>query len=158
MTCLWFDKEAEEAAKYYTSIFKGSKILNTAYYSEVGFEFHQRPKGSVMTVTFEINGHKFMALNGGPIFKFSEATSTVVECESQSEIDHLWGKLTEGGDKSAQQCGWLKDKFGVSWQIVPAMMEKLTSGDQASTDRVMTAMFTMKKMEIAPLVKAYENK
>ena len=117
--CLWFDSQAEEAAKYYTGIFKNSKITNVSHYTEAGREIHGRKAGSVMTVAFELDGQPFTALNGGPDFKFNEAISFQVICETQKEIDHYWDKLSQGGDPKAQQCGWLKDKFGLSWQVVP---------------------------------------
>src|SRR5687768_1892899 len=116
---LWFDRQAEEAAKYYTSIFKNSRILKTRYYGREGYEIHRMPEGTVMTVEFEIEGQQFIALNGGPVFQFNEATSFVVNCNSQQEIDFYWEKLSQGGDPKSQQCGWLKDKFGLSWQVVP---------------------------------------
>src|SRR5262245_24554029 len=120
--CLWFDSSAEEAARFYTSIFKNSKIGKIARYGEAGREIHGRPAGSVMTVEFEIDGQTFTALNGGPIFKFNEAISFQVMCETQDEIDSYWEKLSQGGDNAAQQCGWLKDKYGLSWQIVPTVL------------------------------------
>ena len=152
MTCLWFDTQAEEAARFYTSIFNNSKILTVTRYSEVG----PRPEGMVMTVTFQIDGQEFMALNGGPEFKFSEAISIVVNCETQAEIDRLWAALTEGGE--IQMCGWLKDKYGVSWQIVPAMLDELLAN--ANTEqgkRVTEAIFQMKKLDIQALQAAYES-
>ncbi len=128
--CLWFDDQGEEAAKFYTSIFKNSKIKNISRYGEAGKEHHRKPVGSVMVVAFEINGQPFTALNGGPQFKFNEAVSFQVMCESQEEVDYYWEKLSQGGDPQAQQCGWLKDKFGVSWQIVPiAAMELIGNPD-----------------------------
>ena len=117
--CLWFDTEAEEAAKYYTGIFKNSKVGKTARYGEAGRETHKRQPGSVMTVEFELDGQPFTALNGGPIFKFNEAISIQIMCQDQKEVDYYWDKLRAGGDPSAQVCGWLKDKYGVSWQVVP---------------------------------------
>src|SRR5262245_59460239 len=117
--CLWFDDQAEEAARYYTSIFKNSKIRSNSYYNKEGFEIHQKPAGSVLAVAFELNGEPFMAFNGTPMSKFNESLSLQVMCETQEEIDYYWEKLTQGGDKDAQQCGWLKDKYGVSWQVVP---------------------------------------
>src|SRR5207249_1050135 len=123
--CLWFDNRAEEAVNYYTSIFKNSKIGSVARYGEEGAKISGRPKGTVMTVTFQLEGQEFMALNGGPIFKFTEAISFIVNSETQEEIDHYWEKLSQGGDKNAQQCGWLKDKYGVSWQIVPTVLPKM---------------------------------
>lgn len=156
--CLWFDTQAEEAARFYTSIFKNSKIGRISRYGKAGFEMHRRPEGSVMTVEFEIGGQTFVGLNGGPIFKFNEAISFQVECETQEEIDYYWEKLSEGGDKQAQQCGWLKDKYGVSWQIVPRAMGELV-GDPGSekSQRAMNTMLQMKKLNLADLKRAYEG-
>jgi predicted 3-demethylubiquinone-9 3-methyltransferase (glyoxalase superfamily) len=149
---LWFDDQAEEAAKFYTSIFKNSKILSVSHYSEAG----PRPAGTVMTVAFEVDGQGFTALNGGPEFKFTEAISFVVNCQTQEEVDELWKKLTEGGEEV--QCGWLKDKFGLSWQIVPtALMEMLQDKDAERAQRVMKAMLQMKKIDIATLRQAYRG-
>jgi predicted 3-demethylubiquinone-9 3-methyltransferase (glyoxalase superfamily) len=149
---LWLDNHAEEAVNFYTSIFKNSKILNVARYSEVG----PGPKGSVMTVAFQLDGQEFIALNGGPQFKFTEAISFVVNCKTQKEVDDLWEKLSEGGEKV--QCGWLKDKYGVSWQIVPTVLRELLSdSDPAKSRRVMEAMLQMKKIDIEGLKKAYAN-
>jgi len=157
--CLWFDNQAEEAAKFYTSIFKNSKIGHIARYGEAGREIHGKPPGSVMTIEFEINGQPFTGLNGGPMFKFNEAISFQVLCENQEEIDYYWEKLCEGGDKNAQQCGWLKDKFGLSWQIVPtALIEMVKDKDATKSQRVMTAMLQMGKIDIAKLKEAYEQK
>ncbi len=156
--CLWFDSQAEEAAKFYTSIFKNSKITGTARYGAAGQEFHQRPVGSVMTVTFELEGLPFTALNGGPLFKFSEAISLMVMCDTQAEVDYFWEKLSAGGDQNAQACGWLKDKFGVSWQVVPTIIDELVKDHTSEkTQRAMTAMMQMKKLDIAALQKAYEG-
>lgn len=156
--CLWFDDRAEEAAKFYTAIFENSKILNTARYGEAGFEIHGKPAGTVMTVAFELNGQKFTALNGGPIFKFNEAISFQVECETQKEVDYFWEKLSEGGDEKAQQCGWLKDKFGASWQIIPLILaEMLNDTDAEKSQRVMTAMLQMKKIDVEALSRAYSS-
>jgi predicted 3-demethylubiquinone-9 3-methyltransferase (glyoxalase superfamily) len=154
--CLWFDSEAEEAAKYYVSIFKNSKITHLARYGKAGHEIHGRPAGSVMVASFELDGQPFTAMNGGPIFKFNEAVSLQVYCDTQQEIDYYWDKLRAGGDERAQQCGWLKDKYGLSWQIVPAIMEKMFT-DHASqkSERVMTAMLQMKKLDIGKLERAY---
>jgi predicted 3-demethylubiquinone-9 3-methyltransferase (glyoxalase superfamily) len=150
---LWFDKNAEDAAKFYTSIFKSSKIAKIARYGDAG----PGPKGSVMTVEFELNGEQFMALNGGPEFKFTEAISFVVNCESQEEIDYFWQKLTAGGKEV--QCGWLKDKFGLSWQIVPTAIGKmLTDPDPAKSQRVMKAMLEMIKIDLPTLQRAYDGK
>ena len=153
--CLWFDNQAEEAANYYVSIFENSKITQVARYSDVGQEIHKRPAGSVMTVTFELDGHKFIALNGGPLFKFSEAISLAVGCDTQSEIDYFWEKLSAGGDPKAQQCGWLKDKYGLSWQIVPVIMENVMADHTSpGAQRVMSATLKMKKLDIAGLERA----
>lgn len=157
--CLWFDNQAEEAAKFYCSIFKNSKILNTTNYGEEGQEITGGKPGSVMLVNFEIEGQKFMGLNGGPLFKFNESISFSVDCKDQAEIDYFWEKLlADGGVES--QCGWLKDKFGVSWQVSPdEMMQKfMTKGTKEQTERVMKAMLQMVKLDIATLEKAYEGK
>jgi predicted 3-demethylubiquinone-9 3-methyltransferase (glyoxalase superfamily) len=151
---LWFDDQAEEAAKFYVSIFKNSKIASVNRYDEEGAKAAGRPKGSVMTVAFELDGQEFTALNGGPIFKFTEAISFVVHCETQNEVDHFWQKLTAGGQEV--QCGWLKDRFGVSWQVVPnALIEMLQDKDPQKSKRVMAAMLKMKKIDIDRLKKAY---
>jgi predicted 3-demethylubiquinone-9 3-methyltransferase (glyoxalase superfamily) len=155
---LWFDSQAEEAAKYYTSIFKHSRIKKITHYTKEGFEIHQRPEGSVMTVEFELEGHGFVAMNGGPLFKFNEAVSFVVNCNTQEEIDYYWENLIAGGDPKAQQCGWLKDKFGLSWQVVPEVLsEWISDPDMHKADRVMRAMLAMKKMDIATLEKAHNG-
>jgi predicted 3-demethylubiquinone-9 3-methyltransferase (glyoxalase superfamily) len=155
---LWFDRQAEEAAKYYTGIFKNSKILNTVHYSKEGYEIHKMPEGTVMTVEFLIEGQKFIALNGGPLFKFNEAVSFLVNCASQQEIDYYWEKLTPGGDPKAQQCGWLKDKFGVSWQVVPEQLhDMMTDRDREKSDRVTRAFLQMKKIDLRALEEAYEG-
>jgi len=150
---LWFDGNAEEAALFYTSIFKNSKILNVSRYGDAG----PGTKGAVMVVSFQLEGQQFTALNGGPQFKFSEAFSFVVNCETQKEIDEYWNKLTSGGGKESE-CGWLKDKFGFSWQIVPAALGKLMSGDPKKANRVMQAVLQMKKLDIATLEEAAEGK
>jgi len=150
--CLWFDSQAEEAAKFYTSIFKNSKVLSISRYGEAGRDVHGRPPGSVMTVGFELDGQAFTALNGGPVFKFNEAISFQVHCETQEEVDHYWNKLSAGGDEKAQQCGWLKDKYGVSWQVVPTVLpELLMDPDPRKSGRTMEAMLQMKKLDIARL-------
>jgi predicted 3-demethylubiquinone-9 3-methyltransferase (glyoxalase superfamily) len=155
--CLWFDDQGEEAAKFYTSIFKDSKIGDVTRYGKEGYEIHGREEGTVMTVEFEIEGQKFLALNGGPIFKFNEAISFQVYCETQEEVDYYWEKLSEGGDEKAQQCGWLKDKYGVSWQIVPNILIKmLKDKDSEKSQRVMKAMLQMHKLDISTLKKAYD--
>jgi predicted 3-demethylubiquinone-9 3-methyltransferase (glyoxalase superfamily) len=154
--CLWFDHEAEEAARFYTTIFKDSKILAVSHYSEVGQEVHGKPAGSVMTVAFELNGQKFTALNGGPIFKLNEAVSFQVECATQEEVDYYWERLSEGGDPQAQQCGWLKDKFGLSWQIVPKVLPELINHpDTAKSQRAFQAMMQMEKLDIERLQHAF---
>jgi predicted 3-demethylubiquinone-9 3-methyltransferase (glyoxalase superfamily) len=157
--CLWFDDQGEEAAKFYTSIFKDSKMGDVTRYGKEGYEIHGREEGTVMTVEFEIEGQKFLALNGGPIFKFNEAISFQVYCETQEEVDYYWEKLSEGGDEKAQQCGWLKDKYGVSWQIVPTILIKmLKDKDSEKSQRVMKAMLQMHKLDISTLKKAYDEK
>jgi predicted 3-demethylubiquinone-9 3-methyltransferase (glyoxalase superfamily) len=157
-SCLWFDDNAEEAVKFYTSIFKDSEITDVTHYGQAGSEAAGRPKGTVMTVAFQLNGQEFLALNGGPIFKFNEAVSFIVNCQSQEEIDYYWEKLSEDGDKKAQQCGWLKDKFGLSWQIVPTVLsEMLQDKDSIKAERVMKAMLQMKKIDIKVLKQAYKQ-
>jgi predicted 3-demethylubiquinone-9 3-methyltransferase (glyoxalase superfamily) len=157
--CLWFDSNAEEAVNFYLSIFKSSKIGKIARYGEAGYEIHRKPAGSVMTIEFELNGQTFTALNGGPIFKFNEAISFQVNCESQEELDYYWGKLSQGGDEKAQQCGWLKDKYGLSWQIVPSTLgDMLQSKDAKKSERVMNALLRMKKIDINTLKQAYEQR
>ena len=155
--CLWFDDQAEEAAKFYTEIFKNSKIKKISRYGKEGYEIHRKREGSVMTVEFELDDQPFTALNGGPIFKFNEAISFQVDCATQEEVDYYWQKLSEGGDENAQQCGWLKDRYGLSWQIVPrALLEMLDDPDAKKSQRVMAAMLKMKKIEIETLKRAYE--
>ena len=154
--CLWFDDQAEEAARFYTGIFKNSKIGTVARYGKAGHEVHGRPAGTVMTVAFELEGQAFTALNGGPVFKFNEAISFQVNCETQADVDYYWEKLSEGGDVKAQQCGWLKDRYGVSWQVVPrALVEMITDPDSEKSGRAMEAMLRMKKLDIAELKRAY---
>lgn len=156
--CLWFDYQAEEAANFYVAIFKNSTIKHIARYGKAGFESHGKPDGSVMIVEFELDGQRFTALNGGPTFKFNEAISFQVSCKTQDEVDHYWNNLSQGGDGQAQQCGWLKDKFGVSWQIVPEVLgELLGSADAEKSQRAMQAMLQMKKLDIAKLKSAYEG-
>lgn len=153
---LWFDSQAEDAAKFYTSIFRDSKMGRVTRYPAEGREIHGREPGSVMVAEFQIEGQTFTALNGGPLFKFNESISFVVHCESQEEVDHYWNQLSAGGDPKAQQCGWLKDKFGVSWQIVPNILLKmLADDDREKANRVMRAMLGMKKMRISELEQAY---
>jgi predicted 3-demethylubiquinone-9 3-methyltransferase (glyoxalase superfamily) len=154
--CLWFDTQAEEAAKFYTSVFKNSRIGRISRYGKEGHEIHGRPEGSVLTVEFEINGQTFTALNGGPLFKFNEAVSFQVHCENQEELDHYWEKLSRGGDAKAQQCGWLKDRYGVSWQVVPTVLAgMLLDKDTRKSERVMKELLQMKKLDIARLEQAY---
>ena len=154
--CLWFDDQAEEVVRFYRSIFENSNVLSLSRYGKAGQEFHHKPEGSVMAIAFELNGQSFTALNGGPVFKFNEAISLQVYCESQEEVDYYWTKLSEGGDETAQQCGWLKDKYGVSWQVVPTILPELV-GDPASakSQRAMQAMLGMKKIVIEDLKRAY---
>lgn len=154
--CLWFDDQAEEAARFYVSIFRGSKIISIGRCTkDVSKHTGKRP-GSVLTVSFKISGQDFLALNGGPIFKISEAVSFIVNCESQKEIDRHWAKLSTGGEES--QCGWLKDKFGVSWQIVPTFVGEIMGGkDAAKAERLMSAVLTMKKLDLKKMKEAVRN-
>ena len=155
--CLWFDNQAEDAANFYISIFKKSKIINIARYGEEGAKVSEKSEGTVMTVTFLLEGQEFMALNGGPQFKFSEAISFVVNCRTQKEIDAFWKKLSEGGEEGP--CGWLKDRYGVSWQIVPIVLgEMLQDKDTRKSEKVMKAMLQMKKLDIKVLKKAFEQR
>jgi predicted 3-demethylubiquinone-9 3-methyltransferase (glyoxalase superfamily) len=149
--CLWFDYQAEEAANFYTSVFKNSNILNISRYGKEGFEFHGQKEGTAMTVAFQINGQPYTALNGGPVFKFNEAISFQVFCDTQEEIDYYWGKLTDGGHEG--QCGWLKDKYGISWQIIPVILSELLS-DHSKAGRVTNAFLQMKKFDIEKLKQA----
>ena len=154
--CLWFDHQAEEAVNFYISIFKNSKITSITRYGEAGKEIHGQQPGSVMTIAFELDGKPFTALNGGPIFKFTEAVSFQIGCETQKEVDYFWEKLTAGGDPEAQQCGWVKDKFGLSWQVVPNVLPKLIADPVSEgSQRAMQAMMGMKKLDIAALEQAY---
>jgi predicted 3-demethylubiquinone-9 3-methyltransferase (glyoxalase superfamily) len=154
--CLWFDDQAEEAVALYTSIFKNSRVVTVTRYSEAGREKHGMRPGTVMTVAFELDGQSFTALNGGPIFKFSEAISFVINCANQKEVDYYWEKLSAGGAPEAQECGWLKDKYGVSWQVVPtALIEMIGDADAGRSRRVTEAMMQMKKLDIATLERAY---
>lgn len=146
---LWFANEAEEAVKFYTSIFKNSKIGKTTYYGKEGYEVHGMPEGSILTIEFELEGQKFLALNGGPVFKFNESVSFIIDCKDQAEVDYFWERLGEGGDPKSMQCGWLKDKFGLSWQVVPSELGELLSGPNSG--KVMSAMLEMKKLDIAKL-------
>jgi predicted 3-demethylubiquinone-9 3-methyltransferase (glyoxalase superfamily) len=154
--CLWMDEQAEEAANFYVSIFKNSKIGRISRYSKEGFDIHGGKAGSVMTVEFELDGQPFVALNGGPQFKFTEAVSFQIYCADQNEIDYFWSKLTEGGSESV--CGWLKDKYGLSWQVVPSeLIDVLTGPDAAKAERATKAFLQMKKFDLAKLRQAYNG-
>jgi len=154
--CLWFDDQAEAAVAFYTGIFGDSKVVALSRYGKAGHDIHGRPAGSVMTVAFELAGQGFTALNGGPAFKFNEAISLQVNCDTQEELDYFWGRLSEGGDANAQQCGWLKDKFGVSWQVVPTILDDLVSDpDSDRSQRAYAAMLKMKKIDVAELIRAF---
>lgn len=154
--CLWFDDQAEAAAKFYCSIFDHSKITAITHYGKAGIERHGRPEGSVLTVSFELDGQGFTGLNAGPVFKFNEAVSFQVNCQTQEEVDHYWGALSAA--PLAEQCGWVKDKFGLSWQIVPvAMMEMFKDPDTVKSQRAMQAMMQMKKLDIAQLQRAFNG-
>ncbi|MGV8921438.1 MAG: VOC family protein [Pseudomonas sp.] len=153
--CLWFDHQAEQAVEFYSGIFKDSRVIGTSHYGEAGFEVHQRPPGSVMSIVLELEGQTFTVLNGGPLFTFNEAISLQIYCQNQSEIDYYWDALTVGGDPQAQQCGWLKDKFGVSWQVVPQLLVDLMGADDPQKSaRVMVAMLQMKKLDLQLLEQA----
>jgi predicted 3-demethylubiquinone-9 3-methyltransferase (glyoxalase superfamily) len=155
---LWFNTEAEEAAKYYTSIFKNSGIDHVTHYTKAGQEIHKKEPGSILTVEFHLEGQKFIALNGGPEFKFNEAISFVVNCQSQDEVDFFWEKLSQDGDPNSQQCGWLKDKYGLSWQVVPTIFLKLLKDtDHEKVERAMAAMMRMKKLNIRELEAAVQG-
>ena len=156
--CLWFSDQAEQAVAFYSSVFKGAKISRVTRYGQAGREVHGRPAGSVMTIEFELDGTPFTALNAGPAFTFNEAVSMQVHCDSQQEIDYYWERLGQGGDPKAQQCGWLKDRFGLSWQIVPRVLsDMLADADHAKSGRAMTSMLQMKKFDIAALQRAFEG-
>jgi predicted 3-demethylubiquinone-9 3-methyltransferase (glyoxalase superfamily) len=158
--CLWFDNQAEEAANFYVSVFSARgldcKVTSVQRYGASGAEASGQKEGTVMTATFQLDGQDFMALNGGPIFKFTEAVSFMVECETQEEIDYYWNTLTANGGAESQ-CGWLKDKFGLSWQIVPPMSDLMNAKDPVKAERMMKALFQMKKIDIATLKKAYDG-
>jgi predicted 3-demethylubiquinone-9 3-methyltransferase (glyoxalase superfamily) len=155
---LWFGYQAEDAVKFYVSVFKNSKIGIITRYGKEGYEIHRMEEGTIMTVDFEIEGQKFVALNGGPMFKFNEAISFQVNCKDQKEVDYYWENLSEGGDKNAQQCGWLKDKYGVSWQIVPILLAKMMQDkDIKKSQKVMKAMLQMHKIDINTLCQSYEE-
>ncbi len=153
---LWFDRNAEEAVNFYTTVFKNSKIGRVSHYGKEGFEIHGMPDGTVLTIEFWLNDQEFLALNGGPVFKFNEAVSFIISCDSQEEIDYYWERLGEGGDEKAQQCGWLKDKYGLSWQIVPKILnDMLSDPDKSKTERVMKVLFPMKRLEINTFMQAF---
>jgi predicted 3-demethylubiquinone-9 3-methyltransferase (glyoxalase superfamily) len=153
---LWFDDQAEQAANFYTSIFWNSKVGRITYYVKDGHEMHREREGTVMTVEFEVEGQSFIALNGGPQFKFNESISMVVNCDTQEEVDYYWEKLSEGGDPDAQQCGWLKDKYGLSWQIVPnVLIEMINHSDKERVQRLLNAMYPMKKLDIEHLQEVF---
>jgi predicted 3-demethylubiquinone-9 3-methyltransferase (glyoxalase superfamily) len=155
---LWFDNQAEEAVRFYTSIFDNSRIGTINRYGEAGRDVHKRPPGSVMTVAFELDRQPFVALNGGPVFTFTEAISLQVFCETQEEVDYFWRRLGEGGDEKARQCGWLRDKYGLSWQIVPrVLLELVGDPDSKKSQKAMEAMLRMKKLDIASLKQAYNE-
>jgi predicted 3-demethylubiquinone-9 3-methyltransferase (glyoxalase superfamily) len=156
--CLWFASQAEEAARFYTSVFPDSRIVSVSHYPDVGREIHGQPAGTVLTVVFELGGMSFTALNGGPIFQFTEAVSLQVFCDTQHEIDYYWERLGEGGDEAARQCGWLKDRYGLSWQVVPRVMaDYMTDPDPRRIERVFMAMMPMKKLDITALQRAYDG-
>jgi predicted 3-demethylubiquinone-9 3-methyltransferase (glyoxalase superfamily) len=153
--CLWFDDGAEAAAQFYTGIFPNSKILHISHYGDTGQEIHGKPAGSVLAVSFELNGQTFTSLNGGSMFKFNEAISFQVDCQDQAEVDYYWDKLSTDGDETAQQCGWLKDRYGVSWQIIPrVLVDLLNDADRSKSQAAMTAMLKMKKIDIDALQQA----
>ncbi|HJU42704.1 MAG TPA: VOC family protein [Vicinamibacterales bacterium] len=156
--CLWFDNQAEAAANFYTGIFQHSRIRKITHYTEAGRDTHRKPAGSVMTVEFELDGQPFTALNGGPEFKFNEAVSFQIHCQTQEDIDYFWERLSAGGDPKAQVCGWLKDRYGVSWQVVPdRLIELLSDDDNARASRVMNAMLKMKKIDLNELERAAKS-
>ncbi|HTO49060.1 MAG TPA: VOC family protein [Burkholderiales bacterium] len=153
--CLWFDTQAEEAVRFYMSVFKNSRIVSISRYGEAGHAVHGMPAGTVLTVAFELDGQRFTALNGGPVFKFNEALSLQVSCETQEEVDYYWERLSAGGDERAQQCGWLKDRYGLSWQVVPSVLiAMIQDPDPARAGRAMTTMLQMKKLDIDKLKRA----
>lgn len=154
----WFDMNAEEAVDFYLSVFKNSKVGRMTHYTDAGKEIHGIEAGNVMTIEFQIEGQDFVALNGRPAFQYTEAVSFIINCESQDEVDYYWGKLTEGGDENAQVCGWLKDRFGVSWQVVPIELNRmLEDAAEEKVERVMAALLQMKKLDLGELQRAYEG-
>ena len=155
---LWFDTEAEDAARFYVSVFRDSRLGAITRFPEAGREVHGKPPGTVMTVQFELNGQSFIALNGGPDFSFNEAISLEIECADQAEVDYYWERLSEGGDPAAQQCGWLKDRFGLSWQVVPRGWEEMANDpDRVKSERAFQAMLQMKKLDVAALKRAFDG-
>lgn len=154
---LWFNGQAVEAVKFYTSVFKNSKTGRTTRYGKAGFEFHHQPEGTPMTIEFELEGQKFLALNGGPEFPFNESVSFIIRCDTQEEIDYYWGKLSENGDPAAQNCGWLKDQFGMTWQVMPGNLPDLLC-DPEKAELVLSALMTMKKPDLDGLHRAYKGK
>jgi predicted 3-demethylubiquinone-9 3-methyltransferase (glyoxalase superfamily) len=155
---LWFDDQAEEAVQFYTSIFPNSRIVSVTRYGEAGRDVHGKPPGTVMTVAFELSGQAFTAINGGPLFTFSEAISLQINCETKAEVDHYWESLGKGGDPNAQQCGWLKDRYGLSWQVIPTVLPRLlTDPDPVKSQRVMAALLQMKKLDVDALERAYRG-
>lgn len=155
--CLWFDHQAEEAAQFYTSLFPNSRITNVVRYGEAAHEMFRERAGTVMVVVFELDGQQFTGLNGGPIFQFNEAISLQIHCATQEEVDYLWDRLSEGGDPQAQQCGWLKDRYGLSWQVTPtALLEMMQDPDPKKVQSVTSAMLQMKKLNLAELQQAFE--
>ncbi len=156
--CLWYASEAEEAARFYVSLFPNSRITRLTHYGEAGKEVHGQAAGTVLTVAFDLDGQPFTALNGGPLFKFTEALSLQIDCETQDEVDHYWNALSAGGDPAAQQCGWLKDRYGLSWQVIPrVLIDMIADPDRKRADRAMQAMLSMKKLDIAALERAYRE-
>lgn len=156
--CLWFDNEAEEAAHFYVSVFEHSKILHVTRYGEAGRQVHGREAGAVMTVAFELDGQTFTALNGGPVFHFNEAISFQIDCTTQDEVDYYWEQLSAGGDRKAQRCGWLKDRYGLFWQVVPEVLrDMLADAESERAQRVMSALLDMKKIEIEALRRAFDG-
>lgn len=157
-TCLWFDGQAEEAANFYVSIFKNARITHIQRYSDAGKEFHGHEPGTVLIAEFELDGHRFVGLNGGPEPRFNHAVSFMIDCATQEEVDYYWDKLGEGGEEKAKQCGWLADKFGVSWQVVPTALKQMMSDpDKEKAGRATTAMMHMTKLDIAGLQKAFDG-
>ncbi len=156
--CLWFDGQAEEAASFYTALFPRSKITGLSRYGEAGQEIHGQPPGTIMAVAFELDGQPFTALNGGPRFKFNEAISFQIGCETQDEVDYFWQQLSAGGDDSAQACGWLKDRYGVSWQVIPtALSAMIADPDAEKSQSVMQTLLRMKKLDLSELQRAYKG-